>query len=248
MKLIYSTNFDDRPSQIDKIVIHHTQMSCIQSAIQKLCDPLAKVSSHYVIMKNGEVLQLVDESKRAWHAGKSYWRGKEALNDNSIGIELDNDGEEEFTFALMQSLLWLCKEIIKRYDIKPYNIVGHSDVAPDRKVDPHHLFKWKWLAQRGVGLFPENIPYMPDTMFAFGVGGHEVRILQNKLAGFGYYIKLSGEFDVNTETVVRSFNRHFCPESFLEKLENAWTKTSERRLNALLEMIGWRRLILDLRK
>jgi N-acetylmuramoyl-L-alanine amidase len=237
MKVLSSPNFDDRPLAVDTIVIHHTEMSSSQAAIQRLCDPLTKVSAHYVISKNGEVFQLVHESKRAWHAGKSYWRGKEALNDNSIGIELDNDGKEKFTFPQMQSLLNLCKGIIKRHSIKPCNIVGHSDIAPDRKVDPHHLFDWGWLANQGVGLFPASVPHTPNVIFEFGDSGHEVSTLQNKLARFGYGINLSGKFDVNTEIVVKSFNRHFCPESFLERLENTWTETSEQRLNALLEMI-----------
>ena len=156
-----SPNFDEREREIDMIVLHYTGMKTGEEALERLCDPEAKVSAHYLIEEDGRVFQLVDESKRAWHAGVSSWQGVENVNHNSIGIELVNPGHEwgyrEFTKAQYDSLIPLCQKIKERHSIPDINIIGHEDVAPDRKQDPGELFDWKLLADNGLGIWPRPI-------------------------------------------------------------------------------------------
>lgn len=132
-------------------VIHYTEMADAEAAIARLCDPEAKVSAHYLISDAGEVVRLVPEEKRAWHAGASYWRGHKDVNSASIGIELDHPGHalgyRDFSEAQFEALVPLLARIVKRYDIARANVVGHSDVAPARKIDPGELFPWERLAE-----------------------------------------------------------------------------------------------------
>ena len=161
-----SPNFNERPKDtiIDTIVIHYTDMESAQASLERLCDPKAEVSSHYLIDEDGTVYRLVDDKKRAWHAGVSHWNGKDNVNNFSIGIELQNHGYNYFRLynhwppyplKQMEALLVLLKDLSNRFPIKPRNIVGHSDVAPNRKPepkrDPGPHFDWKWLAEKGFG-------------------------------------------------------------------------------------------------
>lgn len=153
-----SPNFNERPdgAPIDMIVIHYTDMETGEAALSHMCSPDAKVSSHYMIEEDGRIFQLVEEEKRAWHAGVSAWRGRVNLNDYSIGIELCNPGHSHgyypFPEAQMQALAALCKGIMARHPVPPENVVGHSDIAPGRKQDPGPLFDWEWLKRAGVGV------------------------------------------------------------------------------------------------
>lgn len=146
-----SPNWDERKLPIEMVVLHYTEMKPVESALDRLTDPEAKVSAHYLITEEGEVIRLVDESKRAWHAGQSYWRGHRDVNSASIGIELDNPGHalgyRAFPEAQIDALVPLLHRIVKRYDIPRANVVGHSDVAPMRKIDPGELFPWDRLAE-----------------------------------------------------------------------------------------------------
>lgn len=146
-----SPNFDERDAPVSILVLHYTGMVDAASAIQRLSDPEARVSCHYLIAEDGQVLRMVEEDKRAWHAGQSYWRGLHALNNVSIGIEIVNPGHEfgyrPFTAQQMESLLPLCADICARHAIAPSNVVGHSDIAPTRKQDPGELFDWAALAR-----------------------------------------------------------------------------------------------------
>ena len=161
-----SPNFQPRPEGaiIDMLVIHYTGMPSAQAALDRLCDPAAEVSAHYLIDETGEVHALVDEENRAWHAGVSSWRGSAGVNSRSIGIELVNPGHEwgyrPFPAAQMAALADLAHGILARWPIPARNVVGHSDVAPRRKQDPGELFDWYWLAQRGIGLWPKPGPSM----------------------------------------------------------------------------------------
>ena len=143
-----SPNFDKRPKgkKINSIIIHYTGMKTFDEAYKRLCDKNSKVSSHYLIGRDGTILNLVDEKDRAWHAGISNWKGVKDLNNNSIGIELENPGHEfgylSYTKIQMDSLIYLCKKIKKKYHIKSDWVLGHSDVAPDRKKDPGEKFNW----------------------------------------------------------------------------------------------------------
>jgi N-acetylmuramoyl-L-alanine amidase len=146
-----SPNWDERALPVTMVVIHYTEMETAEAAIERLCDPAAKVSAHYLISEAGEVSRLVPEDKRAWHAGASFWRGHRDVNSASIGIELDHPGHalgyRPFAEAQIDALLPLLHRITRTYDVPRANVVGHSDVAPARKTDPGELFPWDRLAE-----------------------------------------------------------------------------------------------------
>jgi N-acetylmuramoyl-L-alanine amidase len=212
-----SPNHDDRPADtpIDVLILHYTGMQSAQDAIDRLRDPVARVSSHYVVDEDGSVLRLVPEARRAWHAGVSYWRGHSELNTRSIGIEIVNPGHEwgylDFPALQMAVVCDLCLAILSRHPIPARNVVAHSDVAPDRKEDPGEKFDWRGLAQNGVGLWPENIPY-GSTARAM----HDAAVLHDVRAGLaeiGYRVAPEGAFDPALATVLRAFQRHWRPEA-----------------------------------
>jgi len=192
-----SPNFDERTSAVGFLVLHYTGMRTGAEAVGRLRDPAAKVSSHYVVEEDGTILLLVEEEKRAWHAGVSYWRGVSGLNDASIGVEIVNPGHEwgyrAFPEAQVLAVLELCLGILGRHEIPARNVVGHSDVAPDRKTDPGELFPWKWLSERGVGVWTDEFAAPGD--------------LWRDLGGIGYDTRLPAA------DVVRAFQRHFLPEN-----------------------------------
>ena len=151
-----SPNFDDRDQAVSIVVLHYTGMEDAASAIARLRDPEARVSCHYLIAEDGQVLRMVPEEKRAWHAGQSYWRGIQSLNAASIGIEIVNPGHEfgyrPFTPQQMDALVPLLAGIVERHQVPPANIVGHSDIAPARKQDPGELFDWALLARHRLAV------------------------------------------------------------------------------------------------
>ena len=151
-----SPNFDDRTLPVSMIVLHYTGMVDAASAIARLCDPAAKVSAHYLVTEDGQVLRMVAEDKRAWHAGASHWRGLSDINSASVGIELVNPGHEfgyrPFPDEQIDALIPLVAEIKDRHAITRGNIVGHSDIAPTRKQDPGELFPWARLAKLRLAL------------------------------------------------------------------------------------------------
>ncbi|MGK7862656.1 N-acetylmuramoyl-L-alanine amidase [Falsiroseomonas sp. E2-1-a4] len=155
-----SPNHDARPEPVDTLVLHYTGMRSGAEAIARLRDPIARVSSHYVVEEDGTVFRLVPEDRRAWHAGVSHWRGRNLLNGRSIGIEIVNPGHEfgyrPFPALQMAAVCDLCLDILGRHAIAPRDVVAHSDIAPDRKEDPGELFDWQGLAANGVGLWPEG--------------------------------------------------------------------------------------------
>lgn len=192
-----SPNFDGRPGPIDMLVLHYTGMKTAAAAIERLCDPAAKVSAHYVVEEDGTIVQLVDEQKRAWHAGISYWRGQRSLNDSSVGIEIVNPGHEwgyrAFPHEQMAAVRDLCLGIIHRHSIPARNVVGHSDIAPNRKQDPGELFDWRYLAEAGMGLWTDEFARSTDVAA--------------DLAAIGYDIALP------LRDVVSAFQRHFLPDT-----------------------------------
>lgn len=125
-------------------------MGSAHAALERLCDPAHEVSAHYLISRQGEVFQLVDEARRAWHAGKGEWRGNTDVNSRSIGIELDNDGRSPFSEPMMASLEGLLADIMSRHSIAPEGVIGHSDMAPGRKFDPGPRFDWLRLERQGL--------------------------------------------------------------------------------------------------
>ncbi len=157
-----SPNHDERPAgePIDTLVLHYTGMRTAEEAIGRLRDPASRVSAHYVVEEDGAIWRLVPEGRRAWHAGVSHWRGREALNGRSVGVEVVNPGHEwgyrPFPALQMAAVCDLCLAIIARHAIAARDVVAHSDVSPDRKQDPGELFDWEGLAANGVGLWPRS--------------------------------------------------------------------------------------------
>lgn len=147
----YSPNFDTRRPNL--VIIHHTSDDTLDEALHTLMSPERKVSAHYLIGRDGQIVQLVDESARAWHAGKSWWGGITDVNSTSLGIELDNNGNEAFADSQIDALLALLSDIRLRYNLPAANFIGHADVAPMRKDDPSALFPWQKLAAKGFGLW-----------------------------------------------------------------------------------------------
>ena len=156
-----SPNFDERRPNL--VIIHHTSDTTMEEAMHTLTSPVLKVSAHYLIGRDGSIVQLVEENARAWHAGKSWWGGLTDINSVSLGIELDNNGFEPFADAQIDTLLTLLADIHQRYHIPAANFIGHADVAPTRKDDPSVFFPWKRLADQGYGLWCDA-PLVPAPM------------------------------------------------------------------------------------
>ena len=195
-----SPNHDDRAgTPISMIVLHYTGMESADAALQRLTDAEAKVSAHYLVDEDGTIKRLVDESRRAWHAGRSYWRGITNVNAASIGIEIVNPGHEwgykPFAGPQMGAVLRLTAEITQRYAIKPAMVVGHSDVAPARKQDPGELFEWELLARNGLAYGP--VKPIADPLWTDG----GTLLALNR---FGYDV-------TDGPAAVRAFQRHFRP-------------------------------------
>jgi len=213
-----SPNFDRRPEgrAVDMLVLHYTGMPSAEAALERLCDPAARGSAHYLIEEDGSTWCLVPEEARAWHAGVSCWAGERDINGFSIGIELVNPGHEfgyrDFPAVQIMSLVGLARSVLARHPIPPYRVLGHSDVAPQRKIDPGERFPWRWLAQEGIGLWPSEIRSADlDDGVLLGrlVANGRVRDLQMALHAFGYDIEPTGRFDEHTRAVVVAFQRHF---------------------------------------
>ena len=154
------------------MVIHYTAMQSAAAALNTLCNPDTQVSAHYLIAPDGEVLSLVPEDLRAWHAGAGRWGSVTDVNSRSIGIELANNGFTPFAAAQMDALTELLKGIRARWDIRPERVIGHSDMAPGRKIDPGRRFDWRRLAREGLAVWPEvqeaDTTYFVPAMRAFG--------------------------------------------------------------------------------
>jgi N-acetylmuramoyl-L-alanine amidase len=191
------------PARIDMLVLHYTGMTSAEAAIERLCDPNARVSAHYVLEENGTIWRLVPEIRRAFHAGLSYWEGESDLNAVSVGIEIVNPGHEwgyrPFPAPQMASVERLCQDLVSRHSIPPHRIVGHSDIAPDRKTDPGELFDWPLLARAGIGIWPPMSPPPP---------GSAVDSAQSlaDLAAIGYRVTA----ELQTPAIV-AFQRRFRP-------------------------------------
>lgn len=240
VRTVPSPNHDGRPSgvKIDMLVIHYTGMKDFGSALARLTDPRAEVSSHYLIDEDGEIYRLVPECRRAWHAGLSSWRHNSDINGCSIGIELVNPGHEfgyrEFPEAQMVSFRQLAAEILSRHPIPPLRVLGHSDVAPLRRNDPGELFDWKGMAEAGIGHWPKAFSLLdPANVVSLSSWAHgdEVVALQKLLAQFGYRIEATGVFDETTAKVVMAFQRHFRPT----RVDGIADPETRLRLSALVE-------------
>ena len=207
-----SPNFDARRPNF--VVIHHTSDDTADQALSTLSNPLRSVSAHYLIARDGGIVQLVDERARAWHAGESKWGAETDLNSASLGIELDNNGREPFPDVQIAALLDLLRDVKQRYRIPTANFVGHADVAPRRKTDPSRYFPWKTLAERGFGLWC-NPPFAepPAALDA-----------ATALRALGYDTGDPG-------AAIRAFKLHFLPDDMSPGLSEG----DRGLLNCLLE-------------
>jgi len=235
-----SPNYKDRSDPIDMLIIHSTHMPKYDS-LERLCSKEAGVSSHYLIDLQGKIYQLVPEEKIAFHAGVSYWQGREALNRYSIGIELvdtDDSGQriDVFPEAQMTALIELIKNINKRYSIDPHNIVAHSDIAPDRKDDPGEMFSWKNLSDHGIGIY-QHLPSQSshDGFFIqYGDEGENVQLAQELLSRYGYKISVDSVFGQQTKDVIMAFKRHFDQR----KVNDAFDEISLAILKDIMNKAG----------
>jgi N-acetylmuramoyl-L-alanine amidase len=199
-----SPNHDARPPGVrpSLLILHYTGMASAGAAIARLRDPVARVSAHYAIDMDGTVIALVPEHRRAWHAGVSGWRALDDINGHSIGIELVNPGHDwgyrPFPDAQIAALIALAREIHARHDLAPDAVLGHSDVAPARKVDPGELFPWRTLAEHGLGLWPD----------ATGNARLDAATALARLATIGYRLDLPHTVPAQ---VVGAFQRHWRP-------------------------------------
>ncbi|CAM3629904.1 N-acetylmuramoyl-L-alanine amidase [Litorimonas haliclonae] len=217
-----SPNFNERSLPISQLVLHYTGMETGQAALERLCDADAKVSAHYIVFEDGRISQLVEEEKRAWHAGVGNWRGISDINSSSIGIEIVNGGHNfpnaddlpPYPDEQINAVIALSKTILERHEIQAWNVIGHSDLAPERKEDPGEHFPWSSLAAAGIGLWAEFEAH-PDTRILFEPGDRDrgVSIIQQGLAQIGYDIAVTGQFDERTKFVMTAFQRHWRPSN-----------------------------------
>ncbi len=231
-----SPNFGERKDgkAIDAIILHYTGMISGVAAEDWLCNPEAEVSSHYLVYEDGNIVQMVAEKDRAWHAGKSYWKGETDMNSVSVGIEIVNPGHalgyREFPARQINAVIRLCRGITLRHGVRPDMVLAHSDIAPGRKVDPGELFPWDKLAAKGIGLYLPPAPISGGRFFTIGDEGQPVEALQSMLALFGFDVPVTGVFDIVTQKNVKAFQLHYRPE----KVDGVADASTIKTLHALL--------------
>jgi N-acetylmuramoyl-L-alanine amidase len=203
-----SPNWNERKLPVSMVVLHYTGMQTAAEALERMCDPAAEVSAHYMIDEDGTVSRLVPEDKRAWHAGRSYWRGVTDVNSASVGIELVNPGHEwgyrPFPDAQMEALVPLLADIVKRHNVPRANVVGHSDIAPARKTDPGELFDWDLLAKLRLALAKPK----PSMRLLYDNEGAFYLALER----FGYDI-------TDPAAAVRAFERRWRPHRITGEID-----------------------------
>lgn len=231
-----SPNFGPRVAPPDMIVLHYTGMIDGPAALARLTDPDAKVSAHYLVEEDGRIFALVPEERRAWHAGQSFWRGETDINGVSVGIEIVNPGHElgyrPFPAPQIAAVIDLLGDVRSRWTVPNARILGHSDVAPDRKTDPGELFPWRALADAGHGLWIDPDP-APGAPLGQGDEGLGVLALQSALSRLGYDCARTGRFDASLGVIVAAFQRHWRPEA-VDGIADGDTRA---RLMALLRVM-----------
>ena len=215
-----SPNYENRKSRsIRFIVIHYTGIKSIKKTLEKFNDPNSKVSCHWLISECGNIYKIVEEKNIAWHCGVSRWKNITSLNKYSIGIELDNPGHgslyKGFSSLQMNSLVLLLKKIFKKYNIDYKNVLAHSDIAPERKLDPGEFFRWDYLAKRKLAYFPPILKKIEKKGIFFQYGDNSKSILEIKrvLNRIGYKCDLNKLYDLKFKLVIEAFQRRFLPKS-----------------------------------
>ncbi len=245
----HGLNFRQRPAlnmnarrgrgKADLLLLHYTGMEDAERAVDWLTREASQVSCHYLVDEAGLITQMVDESKRAWHAGASHWAGDTDINSCSIGIEIHNPGHDlgyrDFPAEQMQSVIALCRDIAERHQIVPWRVLAHSDVAPARKADPGERFPWSELAEAGVGLWVEPMPADGDDDLAAGETGGKVGSLQLALWQLGYGVSVTGIYDRRTELCVTAFQRHWRPAQVDGRADRSTRKTLADLLDLVRE-------------
>jgi len=200
----------------DCLVLHYTGMPDGASALSLLCNPDSQVSCHYLVFEEGRVVQLVAERWRAWHAGRSSWKGETDMNSRSIGIEIVHPGHDPTRTAMppyppqqIAAVIALCRDIVARHLMASDRVLAHSDIAPDRKIDPGERFPWRDLHLAGIGHWVEPIPPDPAEPGSIEMPAATIKHLQTMLATYGYGLTISGRYDERTKRVVAAFQRHF---------------------------------------
>jgi len=239
-RAIASPNFGARRGGrgVDMIVLHYTGCPSAESALLWMCSPESQVSAHYLVDTDGEIIQLVDEAARAWHAGAAHWAGETDINSCSIGIEIQNTGHlegapEPYPKEQIEAVIALVRDIAARRGVSPARVVGHSDVAPARKADPGEHFPWHKLAAAGLALDVAAADITPGPALAAGDEGQDVRALQEDLRAAGYGLAPSGLYCPATEQVVRAFQRRFRPALVDGRADASTRRTLARALDAL---------------
>ncbi len=248
-RVVPSQNINARRNglQPEILVLHYTGLQTLDASLRALQHPRGEVSCHYVIDEDGTIIQMVPERMRAWHAGVSHWRGEDDINSQSIGIEIQNPGHTpkapnpdappedgaqaehtapQFPAVQMQAIIKLARDIADRNAIASRNIVGHSDIAPGRKIDPGEGFDWAALYKENVGLWVPPVPLQPDDQ---GIGPDAraplVPRMQTGLQTYGYGLEVSGVMDARTTTVLAAFQRHFRPARVDGRLDQSTWQT-----------------------
>lgn len=221
----------------DMIILHYTGMPDCAGAEAWLCNTESQVSSHYIVHEDGRIVQMVREGDRAWHAGRSSWKGATDVNSLSVGIEICNPGHSfgypDFPEVQIGAVIELCGGIALRHGVTPDRVLAHSDVAPGRKVDPGEKFPWQVLFDAGIGHWVAPTPAGDDRGFGQGSTGADVEVLQSMLALYGYGVEITGHFDQATKIVLEAFQRHFRPERVDGLADSSSLATLHRLLAAL---------------
>ena len=209
-----SSNFDSRKKKISFLIFHYTETDNLAKAIKLLTNKKRRVSCHYLIDTNGTIYNLVDEKKRAWHAGESMWKRSKDINSRSIGIEIVYPGEvlgKKYKKTQIESLIKLSLFLKKKYKIDKQNILGHSDVAPDRKIDPGIYFPWEFLSKKSLGLWAKN------RLDNSKLNEENQKLFLKNLQRIGYpYLKINNNINFN-KFVIESFHRHHLPNMVKSK-------------------------------
>lgn len=224
-----------RGSAPDLLILHYTGMDSAAAALQRLANPVAEVSAHYVVLEDGRVVQMVPEGRRAWHAGAASWAGAADVNSRSLGIEIVNGGHAgglpPYPEPQLAATIALCRDLVGRWGIAPHRVLAHSDVAPERKEDPGEHFPWDRLARDGVGHHVPPAPFRDGRFFSEGDAGQPIEALQAMFALYGYDLPVTGTFDARMRAVVTAFQRHFRPAR-VDGVADASTITTLRDLIA----------------
>ncbi|WP_440690685.1 N-acetylmuramoyl-L-alanine amidase [Candidatus Pelagibacter sp. HIMB1782] len=242
MKIIlnYSPNFDPKrrkKSEIKFIVFHYTGMKSEKKAIDKLLNQNSKVSCHYLIKNNGDIIKMVPENYQAWHAGISSWKKYKSLNKNSIGIEITNPGHEfkykKFSKNQMFSLIKLTKFLVKKFKISTKSILGHSDIAPDRKLDPGEKFPWEFLSKNKIGIWHDLNLNKIKRYREFKLDNLLKLKFINNLHKIGYTRNLKINKNIHNKIITFAFQRRFRQELVNGKIDKECLLISENLIRKL---------------